>query len=136
MSDPQSQEEIDRLMRELAGAVAAEKPAASAPSTGVRLPLEPMPASSGPPRPAASIEVLNDVRVQLRVELGAARLQVQDVLKLGAGAVVPLDRLAGEPVNVFLNDRLVARGEVLVVDDNFAVRILEVVASPPPRPPA
>jgi flagellar motor switch protein FliN/FliY len=133
MSDPQSQEDIDRLMRELAGAVAPEKPAA--PSGGARLPLEPLPAS-GPPRPAASIEMLNDVRVQLRVELGAARLQVQDVLKLGAGAVVPLDRLAGEPVNVYLNDRLVARGEVLVVDDNFAVRVLELVAPPPPRPPS
>ena len=130
MSDPQSQEDIDRLMRELAGAVAPEKPAAPA----AKLPLEPLPPSGGPPRPAASIEMLNDVRVQLRVELGAARLQVQDVLKLGAGAVVPLDRLAGEPVNVYLNDRLVARGEVLVVDDNFAVRVLEIVSSPPPRP--
>jgi flagellar motor switch protein FliN/FliY len=125
MSDPQSQDDIDRLMRELAGSVAPERP----PAAVSRAPLEPLlPPAGGPPRPAASMDLLNDVRVNLRVELGGTRLQLQDVLKLGAGAVVPLDRMAGDPVNLYVNDRLVARGEILVVDDHFAVRILEVVS--------
>jgi flagellar motor switch protein FliN/FliY len=61
------------------------------------------------------------------VELGSSKMNVQDVLKLGSGSVVGLNSLIGDPVNVFVNDRLVARGEVLVVKDNIAVRITEVV---------
>ena len=57
-------------------------------------------------------------------------MHVQDVLKLGSGSVVPLESLVGDPVNVFVNDRLVARGEVLVVNENFAVRITEVIPLP------
>jgi flagellar motor switch protein FliN/FliY len=69
--------------------------------------------------------------VQVRVELGNSTLNVKEVLKLGPGSVVGLDSLVGDPVNVFVNNRLVARGEVLVVHDNFAIRITEVV--PPPK---
>ena len=74
--------------------------------------------------------VLSDVDVQVRVELGSSKLNVKDVLKLNSGSVVALDSLVGDPVNVFVNDRLVARGEVLVVHDNFAIRITEVVPQP------
>jgi len=135
MSDPQSQEEIDRLMRELAGAAAPPPAPAAAPAP---LSYEPLSPAAPAPRPEASLDLLNDVGVSLRVELGSARLPVRDILKLGPGSVVPLDSLIGEPVNVFVNDRLVARGEVLVVDDNFAVRVTEVLAgsesSLPPTP--
>ena len=62
------------------------------------------------------------------IELGRTRLLVEDVLKLSAGAVVELDKLAGDPVDVFVNDRHVARGEVLVLNDNFCVRINEILA--------
>jgi flagellar motor switch protein FliN/FliY len=54
-------------------------------------------------------------------------MTVSDVLGLGPGSVVELDRLAGEPVDILVNDRLIARGEVVVVDENFGVRIVEVV---------
>jgi len=57
---------------------------------------------------------------------------VQDILKLSAGSVVELDRLTADPLDIYVNDRLVARGEVLVLDENFAIRITEVV-QPPPR---
>jgi len=77
---------------------------------------------------------LGDVEVRVRVELGQTKMNVQDVLKLGSGAIVGLNSLVGDPVNVFVNDRLVARGEVLVVRDNIAVRITEVV--PPAKPGA
>jgi flagellar motor switch protein FliN/FliY len=80
-----------------------------------------------PPRPEAGLDFLGDVQVDVRVELGGARLNVQEVLKLASGSVVALDSLVGDPVDLFVNDRLVARGEVLVVKDNFAIRITEVL---------
>jgi flagellar motor switch protein FliN len=78
--------------------------------------------------PGASIELLRDVDLNVKIELGRSRMLVEDVLKLGEGSVVELDKLAGDPVDVFVNDRLVARGEVLVLNDNFCVRVNEIVA--------
>jgi flagellar motor switch protein FliN/FliY len=77
---------------------------------------------------ARTIELLSDVNLNVKIELGRTRLLVEDVLKLSAGAVVELDKLAGDPVDVFVNDRHVARGEVLVLNDNFCVRINEILA--------
>jgi flagellar motor switch protein FliN len=77
----------------------------------------------------SSIDLLRDVDLNVKIELGRSRMLVEDVLKLGEGAVVELDKLAGDPVDVFVNDRLVARGEVLVLNDNFCVRINEIVAT-------
>jgi flagellar motor switch protein FliN/FliY len=77
---------------------------------------------------ASSIDLLRDVDLNVKIELGRSRMLVEDVLKLGEGSVVELDKLAGDPVDVFVNERLVARGEVLVLNDNFCVRINEIVA--------
>jgi flagellar motor switch protein FliN/FliY len=76
----------------------------------------------------SSIDLLRDVEMNVKIELGRARMVVEDVLKLAEGSVVELDKLAGDPVDVFVNDRLVARGEVLVLNDNFCVRINEIVS--------
>ena len=76
----------------------------------------------------SSIDLLRDVDLNVKIELGRSRMLVEDVLKLSEGSVVELDKLAGDPVDVFVNDRLVARGEVLVLNDNFCVRINEIVA--------
>jgi len=76
----------------------------------------------------SSIDLLKDVELNVKIELGRSRMLVEDVLKLGDGSVVELDKLAGDPVDVFVNDRLVARGEVLVLNDNFCVRVNEIVA--------
>ena len=76
----------------------------------------------------SSIDLLRDVELNVKIELGRARMLVEDVLKLSEGSVVELDKLAGDPVDVFVNDRLVARGEVLVLNDNFCVRVNEIVA--------
>jgi len=65
--------------------------------------------------------------MDVRIELGRTRMFVEDVLRLGDGAVVELDKLAGDPVDVFVNDRRVARGEVLVLNDMFCVRISEIM---------
>ena len=77
---------------------------------------------------ASSIDLLRDVELNVKIELGRSRMLVEDVLKLAEGSVVELDKLAGDPVDVFVNDRLVARGEVLVLNDSFCVRVNEIVA--------
>lgn len=73
------------------------------------------------------IELLKDVELNVKIELGRTRMLIEDVLRLTEGSVVELDKLAGDPVDVFVNDQLVARGEVLVLNDNFCVRINEIV---------
>ena len=77
----------------------------------------------------SSIDLLRDVELNVKIELGRSRMLVEDVLKLSEGSVVELDKLAGDPVDVFVNERLVARGEVLVLNDNFCVRVNEIVAA-------
>lgn len=79
------------------------------------------------PAQQRAIDLLADVNLQVKIELGRTRMLVEDVLKLGEGAVVELDKLAGDPVDVYVNDRHVARGEVLVLNDNFCVRISEII---------
>jgi flagellar motor switch protein FliN/FliY len=76
------------------------------------------------------LQMLQDVQLQVRIELGRTRMLVQDVLRLDQGSVVELDKLAGDPVDVYVNERLVGRGEVLVLNDNFCVRINEIVSTP------
>ena len=79
------------------------------------------------------VSMLNDVDLKVRIELGRTRMLVEDVLELGEGSVVELDKLAGDPVEVFVNDRLIASGEVLILNDNFCVRISEVLSNDPHR---
>lgn len=79
------------------------------------------------------VTMLNDVNLRVKIQLGRTRMLVEDVLKLAEGSVVELDKLAGDPVDVLVNDRLVARGEVLVLNDNFCVRVSEVISHDPHR---
>mgnify|MGYP001249955591 CR=1 FL=1 len=75
------------------------------------------------------IDLLADVNLNVKIELGRTRMLVEDVLRLGEGSVVELDKLAGDPVDIYVNDRPVARGEVLVLNDNFCVRINEILGA-------
>ncbi|MBX3386104.1 MAG: flagellar motor switch protein FliN [Phycisphaeraceae bacterium] len=84
--------------------------------------------SAGDERVPEGIDLLADVNLNVKIELGRTRMVVEDVLRLGEGSVVELDKLAGDPVDVYVNDRHVAKGEVLVLNDNFCVRINEIVA--------
>lgn len=77
--------------------------------------------------PPKAIDLLANVALKVRIELGRTRMLVEDVLRLGDGSVIELDKLAGDPVDIFVNDRPVARGEVLVLNDNFCVRINEII---------
>jgi flagellar motor switch protein FliN len=74
-----------------------------------------------------ALQALEDVELDLHVELGRAELLIDEVLKLREGSVVPLDKLAGDPVDIIVNGRLIARGEVLVLNDNFCVRVAEIL---------
>ncbi len=85
-------------------------------------------AGSEADEPFKPIELLKDVGLHVKIELGRSRMLVEDVVRLGEGSVVELDKLAGDPVDVYVNDRLVARGEVLVLNDNFCVRVNEIVS--------
>jgi len=76
-----------------------------------------------------TIDLLGDVDLNVTIELGRTEMLVEDVLRLGNGSVVELDKLAGDPVDVYVNGRHIARGEVLVLNDNFCIRISEIVAN-------
>ncbi len=78
------------------------------------------------PTGLTNIDLLDDVQLDVKIELGRTNLYIEDVLKLGVGSVVELNKLAGDPVDIYVNERLIARGEVLVLNDNFCVRINDI----------
>lgn len=78
---------------------------------------------------AFSIGMLDDVQMSVQVELGRAELLIDEVMSMRKGVVVPLDKLAGDPIDIVVNGRLLARGEVLVLNDKFCVRVVEIVAA-------
>ena len=84
---------------------------------------------SDDPREKAPHNLLSDVELDMRIELGRTVMRLEEVLLLRSGSVVALDKLAGDPVDVFVNGRLIARGEVLVMNDNFCVRVTELVGA-------
>ncbi len=75
------------------------------------------------------IDLLGEVEMDLRIELGRTQMCLEEVLQLRGGSVVALDKLAGDPVDVYVNGRLIARGEVLVMNDNFCIRVTELVGA-------
>ena len=74
-----------------------------------------------------SLETVYDIPVQITVILGRTSMQVSQLLKLGRGAVIELDKKVGEPIDIFVNNRLVARGEVVVVEDRIGVTMTEII---------
>lgn len=74
-----------------------------------------------------ALELLMDIPLEISVELGRLRMLIKDVVELGTGSIVEIDKAAGEPVDVMVNGRLVAKGEVVVIEDNFGVRITEIL---------
>jgi len=75
-----------------------------------------------------NLDFILDIPLQVTVELGRTKLLVKDVLQLNQGAVVELTKLAGEPLDIFVNSKLVARGEAVVVNDKFGVRLVDIVS--------
>ncbi len=87
--------------------------------------LEGPSAGTGPTE--ANLHHLHDVPVELSVEIGRTRMTIGETLKLGPGSIVSLNRLAGEPVDLLVNGKPIARGEVVVIDEEFGLRITEIV---------
>jgi flagellar motor switch protein FliN/FliY len=79
------------------------------------------------PRSSSELEAVYDIPVQMSAVLGKSTMQVSQLLKLGRGAVVELDRKVGEAIDIYVNNRLVARGEVVVVDDRLGVTMTEII---------
>lgn len=75
-----------------------------------------------------SLDFILDIPLQLTVELGRTKLLVKDVLELNQGSVVELTKLAGEPLDVFVNSKLVARGEAVVINEKFGIRLVDIVS--------
>jgi flagellar motor switch protein FliN/FliY len=76
---------------------------------------------------AAALSVLNDLTMPVAIELGRTRMSVQEILSLGRGSVIQLERLAGEPIDIFVGDRRFAEGEVVVVGEQFGVRVTRIL---------
>ena len=85
---------------------------------------------AGQPAPTApsNLDLLIDVPMQVTVELGRTKMQIKDILNLGPGSIIELDKLAGEPVDLLVNGKLIAKGEVVVIDENFGVRVTDIVS--------
>ena len=92
------------------------------------------PVETPPPAPAAAEELarLHDVSVELAVEVGRTRMTIREALALGPGSIVTLNRLAGEPVDLLVNGKPIARGEVVVIDEEFGLRVTEVLEAEGP----
>lgn len=123
------QSSIDSLLSEAQSALSSiDEPAAPLPP-GVH-PFKFQDLVGGTPaNDAAHMDLLRDVQLDLKIELGRTTMHLEEVLRLKQGAVVTLDKLAGDPVDIYANGRLIARGEVLVLNDNFCVRVAELIAN-------
>jgi flagellar motor switch protein FliN/FliY len=75
-----------------------------------------------------NLNLLMDIPLKVTVELGRTQKQIKDILELSQGSIVELDKLAGEPVDILVNNKLIAKGEVVVIDENFGVRVIDIVS--------
>lgn len=91
-------------------------------------PSEPKRPIGSPNVPVTSLDLLKDVEVEITLEIGRRRLRIADILKLATGHTLELSKAAGEPLDIFVNGRLLGRGEAIVMGDRYAVRITEIVS--------
>src|SRR5690606_9727685 len=75
-----------------------------------------------------NLNLLMDIPLTVTVELGRTQKQIKDILELSQGSIIELDKLAGEPVDILVNNKLIAKGEVVVIDENFGVRVTDIVS--------
>ncbi|MFZ5578729.1 MAG: flagellar motor switch protein FliN [Pseudomonadota bacterium] len=108
----------------------AAEPAAAAPSQPKvqPAPFAELRADQGGAAPGNQLDLVMDIPVTLSVELGRTKIQIRELLQLAQGSVVDLDRLAGEPMDVLVNGFLIARGEVVLVNDKFGIRLTDIVS--------
>jgi len=122
---------IDGLMKAMLQAKPAKPAPVSAPVDNE--PVQPAVFDAFPDEGAAqnvpeNLDLILDIGLNVRVELGRTGMKIRHVLELGPGSVIELDKLAGEPVDLLVNDKLFARGEVVVIDENFGVRVTDILS--------
>jgi flagellar motor switch protein FliN len=86
------------------------------------------PARANAPSPVQSLDFILDIPLKVTVELGRAKMAIREILQLAQGSVVELSKFAGEPLEVLINDKLIARGEVVVVNEKFGVRLTDIIS--------
>lgn len=131
-------DEVDRLLRgalegfdEVRASARASCEASGKPSDAEQSTEESAAPCGGADAVDRNLELLRDVHLQVRVEFGRGRLSLEEMLRLGRGSEIELERLAGDPLDIRVDDRVVARGEILVLDEHFCIRITEVVDREP-----
>ncbi|MDT8309876.1 MAG: flagellar motor switch protein FliN [Methylophaga sp.] len=118
--DPSADDDWASAMAEQADAEAPKSDAKTAPMTKLD--------DSGVPRSDVNLDMVLDIPVTISMEIGRTRISIRNLLQLSQGSVVELDRLAGEPMDVLVNDTLIAHGEVVVVNDKFGIRLTDVIS--------
>jgi flagellar motor switch protein FliN/FliY len=126
----------DVNMADIGASLAAAGAQASAPSPGpnggpLGGPLGAPPsgaASSKPTAPVQSLDFILDIPLKVTVELGRSKMAIREILQLAQGSVVELSKFAGEPLEVLVNDKLIARGEVVVVNEKFGIRLTDIIS--------
>jgi flagellar motor switch protein FliN/FliY len=108
------------------------------PTPAQNKPQQPKPAPQGAKfeelQPAASgagtrdMDFLLDIPLEVTVELGRSKMFIKDLLQLGQGSVIELEKIAGEPMEILVNDKLIARGEVVVVNEKFGIRLTDIIS--------
>ncbi len=115
-------------------AIHGSAPVNSSYRTEVKTPVMVQPAQFGPigngkaSKETGNIGLILDVPLQVTVELGGTRMKIKDILDLGIGSIIELDKLAGDPVDVYVNGKMIAKGEVVVIDENFGIKITDIIS--------
>lgn len=104
--------------------VTPSAPPAAAPSPGGPEPSRPEGDRGDPP----NLALLLDIPLEITAELGRTRMIINDLLQLGQGSVIELNKLAGEPLEILVNQKLIARGEVVVVNEKFGIRLTDIIS--------
>ncbi len=128
----QAEQQLAEVLSNRDGSLDAPNHVANSTGQAFRFaPFEPVPAALTPTArvpSGLSLESLGDIELDVTLELGRAEVTIEELLQLRAGSVLSLDKAAGEPIDILANGRLVARGEVIVVEGKFGVRLCEVIA--------
>ncbi|MEX0792830.1 MAG: flagellar motor switch protein FliN [Pirellulaceae bacterium] len=126
-STTQETSDIEYLLNQAEAALASlDNPTENAPPGIMSFQLRDF-GGTPPNADKTTIDLIRDVELEVKIELGRTSMYLEEVLRMKKGSVVTLDKLAGDPVDIYVNERLVARGEVLILNDNFCVRVAELI---------
>jgi len=125
MADSDVEQGLENLAQAASDVAAAAQAAADAGTTsGIGVEAAPVQKK----QLGRNLEFILDVALQVTVEVGRTRMTIQDLLRLGQGSVVELEKLAGEPLDIYINGKQVARGEAVIVNDKFGVRLTDIIS--------